>query len=103
MRRPIAAIASLVIASVCVPSLRAQTTGQIWPEGDLYWSATQRYRLFALARLLYRWPASQSMAQYGLHLDDMQLLPHGFTRVGYRFINTFNDPAHPEHRGILEA
>ena len=101
--RQATAIAPLLMALSCVSSSQAQTTGELWPEIDVYWSTTPRIRLFALARLLYRNPASHSSTQYGLHVDDMSLLSHGFVRLGYRFINTVNDPAHPEQRGILEA
>jgi hypothetical protein len=102
-RRVMCAAVIGLIATLPLGSISAQTSGEFWPELDVYWNVTSRYRLFSLTRLLYRSPESQSRVQYGLHLDDMGLFRNGFVRVGYRFIPTFKDPANAENRGIVEA
>jgi hypothetical protein len=102
MRRGVCA-ALLGMVAMPLGSIRAQTAGAFWPQLDVYWSITPRYRLFALTWLLYQNPRSSSAVQYGLHLDDLGLFRNGIVRVGYRFIPTFKDPAHAESRGVLEA
>jgi hypothetical protein len=78
------------------------TTNQWWPEIGVYWSMTNRYRLYALAQLQDEREFGESKVSYGLHFDDMSIR-HGYARVGYRYLYTLDDPAHPEHRVLLES
>src|SRR5262245_41292925 len=66
-------------------------TNQWWPEIGVYWSMTNRYRLYALAQLQEERDVGKSKASYGLHFDDMSIR-HGYARVGYRYLYTLDDP-----------
>ena len=87
----------------CVTVISAQSTkNEWWPEIGLYWSMSKRYRLYALAQMEEERDFGESEVSYGLHLDDMAMR-HGYARVGYRYLYAVNDPAHPEHRILLES
>ena len=79
-----------------------KTRNEWWPEIGVYWSMTNRYRLYALAQLQEERDVGESEVAYGLHFDDMSIR-HGYARVGYRYLYSLNDPGHPEHRMLLES
>jgi hypothetical protein len=100
-------VAAVMLAGSTLPpgvavAAAQNTTNQWWPEIGVYWSMTNRYRLYALAQFHEQPDVGESEVSYGLHFDDMSIR-HGYARVGYRYLYTLNDPSHPEHRIILES
>ena len=99
-------VAAVLLAGSALPPgvavAGAQTTNEWWPEIGVYWSMTNRYRLYALAQLQEERDVGKSEVSYGLHFDDLSIR-HGYARVGYRYLYSLDDPGHPEHRMLLES
>ncbi len=126
LRRLLAGIglATLAMALICaIPAARAETREEFWPEFDAFFKLDERSRLFLMAGATRSEDSGNSggssgfqNGQVGVHLDytlrpflrtnlreeDWQSNRYVWMRVGYRYIEDFDDWSGGENRGILE-
>lgn len=79
----------------------AQTQSEWWPELDVFWQPSERFRVFALAGISRAAETRHREGTLGLHVDWLRL-PRGYVRVGYRSISDIPRGEDREQRGIAE-
>jgi hypothetical protein len=91
----------MLVACAAAPA-GAQTSSELWPELDVYWTPAKHQRtMLELSRSSER-EAAKQQATVGLYQDYLQL-PSGYLRAGYRYTFSTNDASYRESRIVTEV
>jgi len=83
-------------------ALRAQSTAtEVWPELDVHWRTSARFRSVLEVALQTEREAEKREATVGLY-EDLLRLPAGYARVGFRYSFSTRDDSYRESRVVGE-
>jgi hypothetical protein len=100
---PPVCVALLAVTALTTAAAGAQSAAtEVWPEVDLFWRPTDRYRsMFELSASTER-EGSRQEGTLGLYQDYLWL-PRGYARLGYRFTFSRRDASYRESRAVAEV
>lgn len=94
---------ALLAFALAVPrALSGQTTGEIWPELDVYWTTSPRLRSVLEMSLSTERERTNREATIGVFQDYLGL-PRGYVRAGLRYTFSTTDATYKEWRGVGDA
>lgn len=99
--RPIR-FALLGLAFAVPHTLFAQTTTEIWPELDVYWTTSNRLRSVLEMSLSTERERTSREATVGIY-EDWLGLPRGYLRAGVRYTFSTTDEPYREWRAVGDA
>ena len=97
------ALVALCALSVSIPSaaLAQSTPTELWPELDVHWRTSPRFRTVLEVAMQTEREADKHEAYVGLY-EDLLRLPAGYARVGFRYGFSTRDASFRESRAVGE-